>query len=184
MRTSRGRSLLDPRSTALDSPRMKLGIAITRAASVEASWTTLHLARAALLRGWAVRFIEPWDFEIDHRGQLIARAHAFDAPCDPADLADALARRTAQRRFVDVRALDLLLLRASPLDQVVVTFAMHAQDLGVRVVNDPTGALQVSHKGWLAAQPGVPAPVAVVTRSRASAHLFYEREDTTVVVKP
>lgn len=165
---------------------VKLGIAITRAASVDATWTTLHLARAALARGWSVRFIEPWDFEIDRLRQPVARAYAFDPSDAPSmdELADRLGNRTAPRRFVDVGALDLLMLRAAPLDEAVLTFARIAQERGVRVVNDPAGMVAVSHKGWLASQPGIPVPPGIVTRSRASAHLFYAEQETGVVVKP
>ena len=88
---------------------MRLGIAITRAGSIEATWTTVHLARAALARGWSVRFIEPWDFEVDRRGAPLARSYAFDGPPPTAvDLAEQLAGRTAPRRFVDLAGLDLL----------------------------------------------------------------------------
>ncbi len=165
---------------------MKLGIAITRAASVDATWTTLHLARAALARGWSVRFVEPWDFEVDRLRQPVARAYAFD-PGDAGsveELAEHLVNRTAHRRFVDVGALDMLLLRAAPLDEAVLTFARIAQERGVRVVNDPAGLVAASHKGWLASLPGVPVPPGIVTRSRASAHLFYAEQETGVVVKP
>jgi glutathione synthase len=165
---------------------MKLGFAITRAASVDATWTTLHLARAALARGWPVRFVEPWDFEVDRRRQLIARAHAFDpGPALPLEeMADQLVHRTAVRRFVDVEALDLLLLRAAPLDDAILAFATVARDRGVAVVNDPAGLLAVSHKAWLASLAGAPVPPAVVTRSRASAQLFFAEQDVGVVVKP
>jgi glutathione synthase len=166
---------------------VKLGIAITRAASVDATWTTLHLARAALRRGWQVRFIEPWDFEVDRCGQPIARSYAFEpgfqTPGAEA-LADALANRTAVRRFVNLGTLDLLLLRAAPLDEALLTFARVAQERGVRVVNDPAGLVGASHKGWLAAHPELPIPPGVVTRSRASAHLFYAEQPDGVVVKP
>lgn len=163
---------------------MKVAFAISRAASVDATWTTVHLAVAALARGWSVRFIEPWDFEVDPGGALIARAHAFDAPVDAEVLARQLSSRSAARRFIDVARMDLMLLRAAPLDPTLLSFAMTAQSLGVRVVNDPAGLLQVSHKSWLASQPGVGTPPTLVTRSRAAAQLFYERQRTPVVVKP
>lgn len=163
---------------------MKVAFAITRAASVDATWTTVHLAVAALARGWQVRFVEPWDFEIDPRGALIARAHAFDAPTPAHEVAMALSTRGAARRFIDVSRMDLLLLRASPLNPSLLSFAMMAQRQGVRVVNDPGGCLLVSHKGWLASLPGVPTPPTLVTRSRAAAQLFYERLRGSVVLKP
>ena len=165
---------------------MRIGFAITRAASVDATWTTLALARAALARGHSVRFVEPWDFEVDARGQLVARAHAFDPDAVPsADaLAHALTHRTAPRRFVDVAGLDLLLLRASPFDASVLTFAMLAQEHGVTVVNDPAGVMRVSHKAWLASLPGVHTPATLVTRSLGASQVFYNEHRAGVVVKP
>lgn len=158
--------------------------AISRAASVDETWTTVHLAREALLRGDQVRFVEPWDYEIDAMGRLIARAHAIDGPTDADRIAELLAHRQAVRRYVDLERVDLMLLRAAPLDVALLTFAALAKDRGVRVVNDPAGVLHVSHKAWIASLPGVRTPPSVVTRSRASAHLFLQSEPLGVVVKP
>ena len=163
---------------------VKIGIAITRARSIDATWTTVHLARAALERGATVRFIEPWDFEVDRRGRVLARTHAFDQPTDAETIAASLSERTAERRYADVGRLDLLLLRAAPLDPAIFAFAELAKERGVRVVNDPAGMLRVTHKAWLASLPGVRVPPAVVTRSRSSAQVFYASQPTGVVVKP
>jgi len=163
---------------------VRIGFAITRAASVEASWTTVGLACAALRRGWEVRFIEPWDFEVDLSGRLVARSHAFSTPTSPETLALALSSRSAPRRFVDLKRLDMLLLRAAPLSTSILTFASLASASGVRVVNDPAGLLCVTHKSWLAAQPGVATPPTVVTRSRAAVHLFHDSQPSGVILKP
>jgi glutathione synthase len=163
---------------------VRIAIAITRAASVDETWTTVHLARAALARGDTVRFIEPWDFEVDARGRLIARAHAFDAPTSADHLADALSRRRAARRYVDLERIDLMLVRAAPLDAAVLAFAEIVKERGVPVINDPAGMLRVSHKAWLASLKDVRTPPAVVTRSRASCHVFFGTMRDGVVVKP
>jgi len=163
---------------------MRIGIAITRAASVEPSWTTVGLASSALNRGWEVRFIEPWDFEVDASGRLVARTHAFTGPADPERISKALSSRQAARRFVDMARLDLLLLRAAPLSTSILTFASLAQEQGVRVVNAPAGVLRVTHKGWLAAQSGIPTPPTLVTRSRAAIALFHDSQANGIVMKP
>ena len=82
---------------------MRIVFAISRAASVDETWTTVHLARIALQRGAQVRFVEPWDFEVDPNGRLIARAPAFDAPASAeqisaAQISTALVSRRAVRR--------------------------------------------------------------------------------------
>lgn len=163
---------------------MKVGFAITRAASIDETWTTVHLARAALEQGALVRFVEPWDFEVDGSGRFIARSYSFDEPVDAAAMAEALSQRTAARRYVDVARLDVLLLRAAPLDTTILAFACLAREQGVRVVNEPAGLMMVTHKGWLAARRDVRVPPAVVTRSKASAELFFHTQDQGVVVKP
>jgi len=163
---------------------VRIAFAITRAASIGSTWTTASLAQAALQRGHSVRFIEPWDYEVDFRGRLIARSHAFDEPTSAERLAHELASRKATRRYVDLERVDLLLLRSSPLDLAVLSFAQFVKDRGVRVVNDPSGLMRVSHKGWLASLPGVPIPDTLVTRSRASTHLFASAQYDGVVVKP
>ncbi len=167
------------------SGRVRIAFAITRAASIDETWTTVHLARAALERGFGVRFIEPWDFEIDARGRVIARAHAYDSPASGEAIGQGLSRRRAPRRYVDLEKVDMLLMRAAPLDLGVLAFAELAKERGVRVVNDPAGLMRVTHKAWLASLPAdVPRPPAVVTRSRATAHLFANGQPDGVVVKP
>jgi glutathione synthase len=163
---------------------VKIGIAITRAGLIDVTWTTAHLAAAALSRGHQVRFVEPWDYEIDSDRRLVARAHAFNDPVAVSKLAEALQERTASRRYVRVDTLDLLMLRAAPLDLALLTFAMLAQELHVPVVNDPDGLLRVSHKAWLASLVDVPTPAGIVTRSRGVANLFYEKQALGAVVKP
>jgi glutathione synthase len=163
---------------------VRIVFAISRAASVDETWTTVHLARIALQRGAQVRFVEPWDFEVDPTGRLIARAHAFDAPASAEQISSALVSRRAVRRYVDLERIDLLMLRAAPLDLPLLTFSMLAKERGVRVTNDPTGLLAVSHKGWLATLPDVHTPRSLVTRSRASCHVFSQSEPGGVVLKP
>ena len=83
-----------------------------------------------------------------------------------------------------IENLDLLLLRCTPLPTEAVTWATLAARAGVRVVNDPLGALVVSHKGWLAAQPRATTPETICTRSVATAEAFARDAPAGVVVKP
>jgi glutathione synthase len=164
--------------------RVRIAFAISRAASVDETWTTVHLAREALARGWQVRFVEPWDFEVDPTGRIIARAHAFDEACSADQLATGLATRQAERKYVELQRLDLLLLRAAPFDLSVLTFGALVKARGVPVFNDPEGLLRVTSKAWLASLAGVPIPPTLVTRSRASCHLFATQQPDGVVLKP
>jgi glutathione synthase len=164
---------------------MTIGIAISRATSLDVTWTTVHLALAALRRGVPVRFIEPWDYEVDERGLMTARAYAFDPPAPDAEaIVDALRGQRAKRRYVRIDTLDVLLLRASPLDPGLLGFASAAEDLEVTVANSPRGLIRAAHKGWLASLRDVPTPPTLVTQSRGAAHLFLDRMGTALVVKP
>lgn len=162
---------------------MRIGMAIGRASAMNASWTTVALVQAALRRGWSVRLIEPWDWQIES-GKMVARAHAIDTYGSADEIASILAHRMADRRFVNVDALDLLMLRTAPWDRDVMSFAQMASGRGVNVVNNPAGLMQVSHKGWLGSLKDVPTPATLVTRSRATAHLFAAEQSHGVVIKP
>lgn len=162
---------------------MRIGIAITRAAAVEPTWTTAHLAWGLLRAGHAVRFVEPWDWEVAPDGRVLARAHAFDLPMPREAICHALVHRTASRRMVEFSSLDMLLLRMNPLNVTVLGFAAMVAARGVPVLNDPLQLTGISQKGWLVSLPDVPHPRSLVTRSWGAAHAFHEQEGD-VVVKP
>lgn len=164
---------------------MRLGIVLSNAALAAPTHTTVHLACAAVERGHAVRVFEPWDFEIGEDGRLRARAHVLDGLTpSPESVALALTGRAAARRSVDVDRLDVLLLRANPLQDTILTYAQMAAAAGVRVLNDPEGMVRTSHKGYLATLVDVPRPRTLVTRSRASIERFLSECEGGVVVKP
>ncbi len=150
-----------------------------------ATWTTIHLARAALARGHAVRFFEPGDTEVFADGRLCVRTFAFDGQPRPADvMAKALQSRRVQRKLVAVDDLDLLFLRCAPLEPDIGWVAREARARGVEVINDPDGAQHVGNKTWLATRIGVVAPASRITSSLGEAFSFYPECPHGVVVKP
>ena len=163
---------------------MRLGIILSNAASCTSTQSTVHIAAAATAAGHLVRIFEPWDFEIDPAGRVRGRAHMLDAPASAESIAASLSNRGLPRLSVEVDRLDVLLLRANPLSEVVLTFAQLAAAAGVRVYNDPRGLVCTSHKAWLATLPGVSRPRSVVTRSRATITCFASECRHGVVVKP
>jgi glutathione synthase len=164
---------------------MRLVIAISRTSTLEAYYTTVHIAYEALLAQHPVRIVEPWDFEIDASGRLITRAHALDnAPPDRESLVEMLANRRAVRRYVELTPADTLLLRVNPLDPGVLAFAQLAQLGGVVVHNDPSTLMLTGHKGYLATLDGVDRPATLVTRSRATAQIFADEQRHGVIIKP
>jgi glutathione synthase len=165
---------------------MRLGLAITRAALVEPTWTTALVACAWLRAGHALRVIESWDFELGPEAGLSARAHCFD-PGDtptPQEFCDAIGKRTAARRLVKLADLDGLWLRTNPLNTAVLTFAAGAALAGVPAIPSPQALLLTAHKSFVAGLTDVPHPATLVTRSRAAIHGFYEGQSSGVVLKP
>lgn len=164
---------------------MRIAFAITNAELVESTWTTTHLAYHALELGHDVRLIEPRDFEVTARGQLVARTAVLEPPCESVDaLAQHIRSRTAPRRYTSLGAVDLLLLRVNPLTEDLLNLALLAVEQGTRVINDPAGVARTRSKAWLASLTDVPRPPTLVTSSRGSARLFAGNLDGPVVVKP
>jgi len=164
---------------------MRIGFLISSAAVVRPTWTTAHLAHAALQDQHRVRIIEVGDMEITAHGRLVARTHVLDAPLDSAaELAGRLSSRKLSCRYVELSTLDMLLLRANPMSTHVLGMSLLAAEQGVRVHNDPTGIVRTRNKAWLASLPDIPRPRTIVTRELSSARLFSENLDTDVVLKP
>lgn len=163
---------------------LRIAMAVSRASQVGPTWTTLHLARAALERGHPVAFVDPNDFSVEPNALCRARAHMLDPPGgSAADLSARLASRSARRATLALSEIDVLLLRAGRLDSRHLSFAQLAASRGVTVINDPAGALMVSHKAWLAAQPEVPRPPTLVSCHEGPVALF-AAEFPEVIIKP
>jgi glutathione synthase len=164
---------------------MRIGIAISRASSIETTWTTAYIIQCAAARGHEVRLIEPWDFEIDERGAAVARAWAIPAQSFTREaLCQNLRTRRTPRCYVEVSGLDLLLLRINPMDSAVMVFAQLAADLGVKVLSRPETLLKTSHKAYLASLAAVHRPSTMVSRSPGVLRTFAESLDKGIVLKP
>lgn len=164
---------------------MRIGFLISSARIVRPTWTTAHLAHAALLDQHQVRFLEPSDIEVTAQGRLVARSHILDGPLQSAGaLADRLAQGLLSRRFVELSSLDMLLLRVNPLSPHALSMALLAAEQGVPIYNDPAGVVRTRSKAWLPTLSGIPAPRTLVTGDLSSARLFAENIGTDVVLKP
>ena len=95
---------------------MKLGFLLTNVAALTETWTSAHLAHAALEAGHEVRLFEPWSHEVTEHGRLVARAWALAGPSGSrAELIRKIRRGALPRRYVGLASLDRLFLRVNPL---------------------------------------------------------------------
>jgi glutathione synthase len=165
---------------------VRIALLLTNAASVDGTWTSMHLAAAALRAGHELFVLEPMDFEITGRGRLVARAWTTREPPESvAALATALTRQRLPRRHIEFSTIDQLLMRVNPLTPTSEQFCLLAKERGVNVINDPAGTALTRAKAWLASLPDdVPRPRTLVTGSRAEARSFLESGGVTVVLKP
>jgi glutathione synthase len=164
---------------------MNIGFLVSSARAVRPTWTTAHLAQAALLDQHRVRFFEAGEMEVTAQGRLVARAHVLDGPqTDAVTLAHRLSSGQLVRRYVEIGGLDVLLLRANPFTPHVRVLALLAQERGVQVYNDPAGIIRTRTKTWVATLTDVPKPRTLVTRELSSARLFAENLGADVVLKP
>ncbi len=164
---------------------MNLGFLLSHVAALDATWSSVHLVKAALDQGH-----RPTAGALGHEvlptGRLMARAWLLDGPVGDCDaLAACLRTGSLPRRFIDVAALDLLLLRVNPFSPDALQFALLAQRCGVTVINDQLRVSRTRTKGWLATLTDVPRPDTLVTASRASVEAFIAgRGADTLIVKP
>jgi len=164
---------------------MRIAIVVTSVRSIDPTWTTAHLAFTALEAGHVLRIVEPQDFEVTSTGRVVARAWCADrSPPDIPSLARDIAQRRLDRRYIELSACDLVLLRVNPMPWHVFQLASMVKALGVPVINDPVGIATTRGKAWLASLSDVPTPETLVTSARSSVHQFAEQHRGKLVVKP
>ena len=139
---------------------MHIAIALSAAALPDATWTTVHIAHAALEAGHHVHFVRPDHLEVTVRGAVTALARSYVGPAPGREaLASMLRRPAVSLQHVDLAIAGLLLLRVNPPTAAAMRLGTLAQQRGVSVVNDPAGILRTRSKAWLATlPPDVPPP--------------------------
>ncbi len=164
---------------------MRIAIVVTSVRSIDGSWTTAHLAQAALEDGHVLRIVEPADFEVTSNGRIVARAWCADSPFeDVSALARAIGQRLLDRRYVELSACDLVMVRVNPLPWHVLQLVSMVEALGVPVVNSPLGVCTTRGKSWLASLTDVPRPPTLITATRGSLQAFADQHPGKLVVKP
>lgn len=174
---------------------MKIAMFVDGIAGEDPKYTTTWLAREAAARGHEVWYIEVEGFAYDPDDMLRARARrAPDGEYPTAkEFRTALVGDGAVEEWIDVGALDVLMLRNDPAvsagehpwtQDVGVIFGQVAARQGVLVVNHPTGLSRARNKLYFQFFPEEVRPKTLITRSTERIREFIESLDGKAVLKP
>lgn len=182
------------RATAMRKP-IKLGFVVNDMATEKNNFTTIRLARTAINRGHEVSLIGLAGFIYDIDGSICAHAHVprkTQYKDDDALLAD-LQAKDAKTKRISVDALDVLMLRSDPADEVVerpwapnsgLLFAQLAALKHVIVLNDPTHLTDASNKTYFQHFPEEVRPRTCITLDAKVIKDFIAEHDGCGVIKP
>lgn len=183
-----------PRKTVKAEP-IKLGFVINDIATENDYYTTIRLARVAVNRGHEVALIGLGGFIYDADGTVRAMAHVprkSSYKDDAALLAD-LQADDADAHRISVEALDVLMLRSDPADEVEdrpwapnsgLLFAQLAALKHVIVLNDPGHLTDASNKTYFQHFPEEVRPVTCITLEADEIRAFIKAHDGYGVIKP
>ena len=164
---------------------MRIGFVVNRLRRLRSSYTTTHLAAAAVHAGFRTLFIDTDGFTLDPCGRILARAHAVPDGADrPGMLAEAARDGAFPSGLVDMNQLDAVLLRNNPARRTVLDFARALRERGTLVLNDPDGIAAGAGKLYLESLPPAMKPRTVVTRDRRVLIRFVRELGGPAVLKP
>lgn len=174
---------------------IKIGFVINNMATEKNNFTTIRLARTAINRGHQVALIGLAGFIYDTDGSICAHAHVprkTQYKDDDALLAD-LQDKKAKMKRIAVDALDVLMLRSDPADEVVdrpwapnsgLLFAQLAALKHVIVLNDPTHLTDASNKTYFQHFPEEVRPRTCITLDAKVIRDFIAENGGRGVIKP
>ncbi len=174
---------------------IKLGFVINDMATEKDNFTTIRLARRAIARGHEVALIGLGGFIYDSNGVIRAHAHRPRGTgyADDAELLADLQADDARIERISVEALDVLMLRSDPADEVNerpwapnsgLLFAQLAALKHVIVLNDPTHLTDASNKTYFQHFPEEVRPVTCITLDAEEIKAFIAAHDGHGVIKP
>jgi glutathione synthase len=172
---------------------MKIALVINDFKTEEANFTTTELAMAATALGHEVFYIGVADFTYAPDGAICTRARKIRPKQYNSTSAYLHELRNANATHMDVEALDVLMLRNDPAQDVAarpwarfagITFGRLAARHGVIVLNDPDGLMQSINKMYLQYFPEEVRPITLISRDREAILAFIKERGGSAVLKP
>ncbi len=174
---------------------MKIAFVVNDIKTERPDYTTTHLALAASHLGHEVWYISISDFCYDMDENIHAKATRVSKSSHRivrTYLQD-LCGDDAISEYIDVCALDVVMLRNDPAEDVIhrpwarlagINFMRFAAQNGVMVVNDPDGLRQAVNKLYLQQFPAEVRPRTIICRDANRLKAFSVEMGGTIVLKP
>jgi glutathione synthase len=174
---------------------MRIGFVVNDLGTERPNYTTTHLALSALARGHETYHLDVADFSLGPDDALRAKARRPPRRGYRSTrtlLGDLQSERAVVER-IPVEALDILLLRNDPADDLIsrpwacmagVNFGRLCVRRDVIVLNDPDGLAHAMNKTYLHSFPNEIRPCSIVTRDRQEIRAFVHEFPHGIVLKP
>lgn len=173
---------------------MKILFIINNIATEKDDYTTIRLARKAVVRGHEVALISLGDFIYDSDGSICAMATVSEQKkfkSDTTFLAHLQDGREKQR--ISVGEYDIMMLRSDPAEELTdrswapssaLLFAQLAAAQGVIILNDPSHLTDAVNKTYFQHFPEALRPTTCITREEDEVRKFVEDQGGKAVIKP
>jgi glutathione synthase len=171
---------------------MRLLFVVNSLRSLRATYTTVHLAVAAVRRGHEVAFMSVDD--ISHEREVTGRVVRLGAGegSDTATLVATVRRPRARPEQLPLAEFDVVLLRNNPHGgdgrtvrvNPAIELGRCLKGAGAMVLNDPDGLRRASSKMYLAGFPPAVRPRTLITCSLSQVRAFLREIEGPAVIKP
>lgn len=174
---------------------MRIAFFVNSIEGETASYSTTHLALAALNRGHDICYVTPGDFVLRPDDSLAVRTLTLPAANykKAETLFKDLQGKETTIETVAVEEIDVLLLRNDPSEdaadrpwaaQIGTIFGRMAAARGVIVVNDPDGLARAQNKLYFQDFPASVRPETLISKSIEEIRAFVEKQKRGVILKP
>lgn len=178
-----------------DARPIRLAFVVNDVATEKNNYTTIRLARVAINRGHEVALVGLDGFMYHASGSVRARASVprHRTYADDDALLEDLQADDAERKWIDVDQLDVLMLRSDPAEEVEdrpwasnsgLLFAQLAALRHVIVLNDPVHLTDAANKTYFQHFPERVRPVTCITLDADEIRAFIAEHEGYGVIKP